>query len=84
MVTLTWTSMNIDAYKASIQAGLSRLEDLVTKINDIVENRIQKNLKQISRTVLVSLPSERAVALDEFVLMQVRERYWCLIGDISR
>ena len=70
MVTLTWTSMNIDAYKASIQAGLTRLEDLVTKINDIVENRIQKNLKQISRTVLVSLPSERAVALDEFVQMQ--------------
>jgi len=70
MVTLTWTSMNIDAYKASIQAGLTRLEDLVTKINDIVENRIQKNLKQISRTVLVLLPSERAVALDEFVQMQ--------------
>ena len=56
MVTLTWTSMNIDAYKAQIQSGLTRLEDLVTKINDIVENRIQKNLKQISRTILVSLP----------------------------
>jgi dynein heavy chain len=70
MVTLTWTSMNIDAYKAQIQAGLTRLEDLVTKINDIVENRIQKNLKQISRTVLVSLPSERTLPLDEFVLIQ--------------
>jgi dynein heavy chain len=70
MVTLTWTSMNIDAYKAQIQAGLTRLEDLVTKINDIVENRIQKNLKQISRTILVSLPEARTLALDEFVLMQ--------------
>ena len=35
-----------------------------------MENRIQKNLKQISRSVLVLLPSERAVTLDEFVLMQ--------------
>ena len=70
MVTLTWTSMNIDAYKAQIQAGLTRLEDLVTKINDIGENRIQKNLKQISRTILVSLPDGRTLALDEFVLMQ--------------
>ena len=70
MVTLTWTSMNVDAYKQHIQSGLHRLEDLITKINDIVENRIQKNLKQISRSVLVSLPSERAVTLDEFVLMQ--------------
>ncbi len=70
LVTLTWTSMNIDTYKASIFAGLRRLEEMVMKINDIVENRIQKNLKQISRTVVVSLPDGRAVTLDEFVLMQ--------------
>ena len=70
MVTLTWTSMNIDAYKVHIQSALHRLEELIHKINDIVENRIQKNLKQISRAVLVSLPDERAVTLDEFVHMQ--------------
>lgn len=70
MVTLTWTSMNIDAYKTHIHLGLQRLEDLITKINDIVENRIQKNLKFISRAVLVNLPNDRSVALDEFVLMQ--------------
>lgn len=70
MVTLTWTSMNIDAYKAHVQAGLVKLEDLVTKINDIVENRIQTNLKLISRATLVSLPKETAVTLDEFVVMQ--------------
>ena len=70
MITLTWTSMNIHQYKNSINAGLKRLEEMVLKINDLVENRIQKNLKQVSRTVLVSLPNERAVTLDEFVLMQ--------------
>ena len=70
MVTLTWTSMNIDTYKQHISTGLARLEDLVGKFNDIVENRIQKNLKQISRTILVSLPSDNGVALDAFVLMQ--------------
>jgi dynein heavy chain len=70
LVSLTWTSLNIDQYKASIYAGLKRLEEMVVKINDIVENRVQKNLKQISRTVLVSLPNERAVTLDEFVVMQ--------------
>ena len=70
MVTLTWTSMNIDSYKAHIHEGLSKLEDLVTKINDIVENRIQKNLKQISRANLVNMPRDKAVTLDEFVLMQ--------------
>jgi dynein heavy chain len=62
--------MNIDNYKSMIHAGLNRLEELVMKINDIVENRIQKNLKQISRAVLISLPYERTVTLEEFVLMQ--------------
>lgn len=70
LVSLTWTSLNIDQYKAGIYAGLKRLEEMVVKINDIVENRVQKNLKQISRTVLVSLPNERSVTLEEFVQMQ--------------
>jgi dynein heavy chain len=70
LVSLTWTSLNIDQYKASIYAGLKRLEEMVIKINDIVDNRIQKNLKLLSRMILVSLPNERAVTLDEFVAMQ--------------
>eukprot|EP01041_Mallomonas_annulata_P002980 gene2980-5847_t len=70
MITLTWTSMNIDTYKDQIHFGLAKLEDLVTKINDIVENRIHKNLKLIGRCILVNLPSDISVALDEFVSMQ--------------
>eukprot|EP01042_Synura_sphagnicola_P000006 gene6-7_t len=70
MITLTWTSMNIDGYKSQIHAGLAKLEDLVTKINDIVENRIHKNLKLIGRSILVNLPTEKSVTLDEFVSMQ--------------
>jgi len=70
MVTLTWTSMNIEGYKNHVLAGLSSLEDLISKINDIVESRIQKNLKSLSRAVVVNLPDERTIALDEFVTMQ--------------
>ena len=32
-VTLTWTSMNIDTYKAHIGAGLAKFEDLIIKMN---------------------------------------------------
>ena len=32
MITLTWTSMNIDAYKMHVQNGLHKLEELVTNI----------------------------------------------------
>eukprot|EP00941_MAST-03F_sp_MAST-3F-sp1_P001388 g1388.t1 len=69
MITLTWTSMNIDAYKHHIHSGLQRLEELVTNINDIIDNRIEKNLKLVSRTKLVELP-KNSTTLDQFVAQQ--------------
>jgi dynein heavy chain len=45
MVTLTWTSMNIDAYRDHVQNALQKLDELITNINDILENRVEKNLK---------------------------------------
>ena len=71
MVTLTWTSMNIDGYLHHVHQGLAKLEQLIININDIMENRIENNLKQLSKTVLVNLPQDTgAFSLDQFVEMQ--------------
>lgn len=70
MITLTWTSMNIDAYKSHVQTGLHRLEELIRIVNDVVENRVEKNLRVVSKTLLVNLPPDRSFTLDEFVSMQ--------------
>ena len=70
MVALTWTSMNLGSYASKVRAALNQLEHLVGTINDLVENRIEKNLKVISRILLVDLPTDRSVTLDEFVSMQ--------------
>jgi dynein heavy chain len=70
MVTLTWTSMNIDSYKHSIHAGLMKLEELVTNINDITVNRIEKHIKMIGRTLLVDLPQTESFTLEAFVARQ--------------
>ncbi|CAM9783398.1 unnamed protein product, partial [Ectocarpus sp. 6 AP-2014] len=69
-MVLTWTSMNIEGYRESVHEGLRRLEELIAKVNDIVENRIENNLKIISRAMLVDLPVDRAVTLEDFVSMQ--------------
>ena len=42
LVTLTWTSMNIDVFKLTIHRKLKLLEGLIQNVNDIIENRIQK------------------------------------------
>lgn len=71
MVTLTWTSMNIDGYLRHVHQGLAKFEQLIININDIMENRIENNLKSLSKTVLVDLPQDaQTYTLDEFVEMQ--------------
>jgi len=71
MVTLTWTSMNIDGYLNHVHVGLAKLEQLIININDIMENRIENNLKSLSKTVLVNLPQDaQTFTLDDFVAMQ--------------
>jgi hypothetical protein len=53
-----------------IHGGLSRFEELVHKIADILDNRIEGNLKAISKTLLVELPSDQSFTLEQFVMLQ--------------
>jgi dynein heavy chain len=70
MVTLTWTSMNIDTFKHHVHSGLMKLEELVTNINDITENRIERHMKIIGKTLLVDLPVQESFTLEAFVSRQ--------------
>ncbi|RLN86351.1 hypothetical protein BBJ28_00004571 [Nothophytophthora sp. Chile5] len=70
LVTLTWTSMNIDAYTAVAHGALQRLEELISSVLDAIENRIEKNLKVVAKASLVHLPTDQSFALDDFVRMQ--------------
>ena len=70
-ITLTWTSMNIDGYLQHVHEGLQKLEQFIIKINDIMDNRIENNLKEVSKTELVDLSiGNKPFALDEFVEKQ--------------
>lgn len=62
--------MNIDGYISHIHSGLKRLQELVGNINDIIENRIEKNLKQVSKILLIDLPENASFTLSDFVSMQ--------------
>eukprot|EP00698_Gefionella_okellyi_P007649 TRINITY_DN186_c0_g2_i2.p1 TRINITY_DN186_c0_g2~~TRINITY_DN186_c0_g2_i2.p1 ORF type:complete len:4464 (+),score=1326.13 TRINITY_DN186_c0_g2_i2:41-13432(+) len=72
MSTLTWTSMNIDGFLHRVHQCLSRFGELIDKINDITQNRIDSTLRTIARNVLVDLPEDRAYKIDEFVASQER------------
>ena len=71
MITLTWTSLNIDAFIENVWTELSRLERLVVTVNDYIDNRIENNLKVVSKVLLVQLPvGGQTASLAEFVEMQ--------------
>ena len=72
MLTLTWTSMNIDGYMHAMHTGLAALEDLIGKTRDLIDNRIERNLKAISQLQLVELPDDESFTLDKFVTVQER------------
>ena len=52
--------------------GLVRLEDLVHKINDSLDNRVEANLQAISKMRLVDLPVDRSFTYEDFVATQAK------------
>ncbi|KAK9794950.1 hypothetical protein WJX73_010224 [Symbiochloris irregularis] len=69
---LTWTSLNIDGYLHHLHTGLTRLEELVRKMNDVLQNRVDANLTAIARTCLIDLPTDAPVTSDEFTALQAK------------
>jgi hypothetical protein len=59
--------MNIDAYKTHIHTGLRKLEELVVNINDIIESRIEKNLKMVCSVTLFLLLCDYCSRLVSFI-----------------
>jgi len=69
---ITWTSLKIESFIKQIKEDLVELSELIYNSNDLIESRIEKNIKAISQEVLVKFPESEASAipLEDFVNMQ--------------
>lgn len=64
--------------------GLGRLEELVRKVVDLVDNRVESNLRAIANTTLVDLAADKSFTYDEFIATQARlESFLGLSGPLS-
>ena len=71
LVTLTWTSMNIQSYLSRFHTEMVRFHELIDKLQDIVANRLERNQNVIASLPLLELPDEgTTLPLDKFVAMQ--------------
>lgn len=69
-VHISWMSLSIDAYIASVLSALDRFDELCVKMKDIMDNRIERNLRGLSRTLLVALPTEGRLTMDRLLAAQ--------------
>jgi len=67
---LTWQSLNIEQYVTRMQNGILKFDELMYKITEMVDVRLEKNLRSISKTLLVDISAESTFTLDQFVTMQ--------------
>jgi hypothetical protein len=69
LTMLTWTSTSVEGYITQFMSSLESIHDMCKKVKDTWDNRIQRNLKVISRVQLVSMP-DKVVATELFVSEQ--------------
>ena len=72
MTDLTWTSTNIDMYLKRVHRTIDNLELVVSKVNDMLHHRIDDNLKDAARIIMVDLPKDELVTLEEFAAIQTK------------
>ncbi|CAH1780133.1 unnamed protein product, partial [Owenia fusiformis] len=65
--SLTWTTLNLDAYIGSVYKELELLELLIERTNDLAEFRIDAVLYDMSTLLLCELPGDEPWTVDEFL-----------------
>lgn len=68
---VTWNSLSVHGYVAQIMEVIERLQDLLGKVKDLYDNRVLSNLRRISRTCLVRIPTDM-VTTERFIAEQER------------
>ncbi|KAM9098289.1 dynein axonemal heavy chain 5 [Sarcophilus harrisii] len=69
LISLNWTSMNIEGYLQNIFRVLSEVELLLDRVNDLVEYRIDAVLEEMSLVPLCKLPEDEPLTCEEFLQM---------------
>jgi dynein heavy chain len=67
LTSLSWSSVNLDTYVQNVSEKMSDFQSLLTKVNDILEIRIDGVLNSIRETVLCRLPTKNAWTVTEYL-----------------
>ncbi|KAJ3396765.1 Dynein heavy chain 5, axonemal [Lobulomyces angularis] len=83
MTALTWTSLNLDSYLHTNHTQLANLEELVDKLLDISECRIEFGVKKIAELSLLELPSDNEQWTVDIFLEKTEKRCTAVTTTIN-
>uniref|UniRef100_A0A8C5KN64 Dynein, axonemal, heavy chain 8 n=1 Tax=Jaculus jaculus TaxID=51337 RepID=A0A8C5KN64_JACJA len=80
LTILTWSSLMLDSFYQEVESVLEMFHQLLKKVNDLCEMNIDTVLKEIAKTVLISLPESGATKVED--MLTLNETYTKEWADI--
>ncbi|XP_005873850.1 PREDICTED: dynein heavy chain 8, axonemal [Myotis brandtii] len=80
LTILTWSSLTLESFFQEVDSVLNMFNQLLKKINDLCEMHIDTVLKEIAKTVLISLPEAGATKVED--MLTLNETYTKEWADI--
>ncbi|XP_040468168.1 dynein heavy chain 8, axonemal [Falco naumanni] len=68
LTTLTWSSVTLESFFQEADQVLNRFKQLLKKVNDLSEVRIDLILKEISNTLLIALPVDGPIKVENMLI----------------
>uniref|UniRef100_A0A2K6F192 Dynein axonemal heavy chain 8 n=1 Tax=Propithecus coquereli TaxID=379532 RepID=A0A2K6F192_PROCO len=69
LTILTWSSLTLESFFQEVESVLDMFSQLLKKINDLCEMHIDTVLKEIAKTVLISLPETGATKVEDMLTL---------------
>ncbi|XP_027732137.1 dynein heavy chain 8, axonemal [Vombatus ursinus] len=80
LTILTWSSLTLDSFFQEVDSVMNMFNQLLKKVNDLCEMHIDAVLKEISKTLLISLPESGAAKVED--MLTLNEHYTKEWADI--
>ncbi|XP_010846995.1 PREDICTED: dynein heavy chain 8, axonemal [Bison bison bison] len=69
LTILTWSSLTLESFFQEVDSVLGMFNQLLKKINDLCEMHIDAVLKEIAKTLLISLPETGATKVEDMLTL---------------
>ncbi|XP_019405170.1 PREDICTED: dynein heavy chain 8, axonemal [Crocodylus porosus] len=67
LTILTWSSLTLDSFFQEVDEVMNMFKQLLKKVNDLCEVQIDLILKEVSNTLLIVLPEDRPVKVEDML-----------------